>query len=107
MAAAGALAQQVGTAPACIALGLSRASFYRQLAPVHGPAPARPRPARALTDLERQTILAHLYSDRFQNHSPVEVCATLLDRRVSTTLRQSAKEFSEYSFLKNPMRRVC
>ena len=79
MAAAGALAQQVGTAPACIALGLSRASFYRQLAPVHGPAPARPRPARALTDLERQTILAHLYSDRFQNHSPVEVCATLLD----------------------------
>jgi putative transposase len=79
MAAAGALALQVGTAPACIALGVSRASFYRQLAPVHGPAPARPRPARALTDLERQTILAHLYSDRFQNHSPVEVCATLLD----------------------------
>jgi hypothetical protein len=28
-------------------------------------------------------------------------------RRVSTTLRQSAKEFSEYSFLENPMRRVC
>ena len=30
-----------------------------------------------------------------------------VDRRVSTTLRQSAKEFSEYSFLENPMRRVC
>jgi putative transposase len=79
MAAAGALALQVGTAPACIALGVSRASFYRQLAPVHGPAPARTKPIRALTDLERQTILAHLYSDRFQNHSPVEVCAALLD----------------------------
>lgn len=79
MAAAGALALQVGTAPACIALGVSRASFYRQLAPVHGPALARPRPVRALTDLERQAILAHLYSDRFQNHSPAEVCATLLD----------------------------
>jgi hypothetical protein len=31
----------------------------------------------------------------------------LVSRRVSTTLRQSAKEFSEYSFLENPMRRVC
>lgn len=33
--------------------------------------------------------------------------AILARRRVSTTLRQSAKEFSEYSFLENPMRRVC
>jgi type I restriction enzyme S subunit len=32
---------------------------------------------------------------------------SVLKRRVSTTLRQSAKEFSEYSFLENPMRRVC
>jgi len=79
MAAAGALALQVGTAPACLALGVSRASFYRQLAPVHGPAPARPRPARALTNPEREAILAHLYSDRFQDQSPMEVCATLLD----------------------------
>ena len=79
MASAGALALQVGTAPACIALGVSRASFYRHLAPVHGPAPARPRPSRALTDSERETVLEHLYSDRFQNQSPVEVCATLLD----------------------------
>ena len=69
----------MGTAPACSALGVSRASFYRNLRPVHGPAPARPRPARALTDAEQETILAHLYSDRFQNHSPMEVGATLLD----------------------------
>jgi hypothetical protein len=33
--------------------------------------------------------------------------ASRAGRRVSTTLRQSAKEFSEYSFLENPMRRVC
>lgn len=79
MAAAGELALQVGTAPACLALGVSRASFYRQLAPVHGPAPARPRPARALTNPEREAVLAHLYSDRFQDQSPMEVCATLLD----------------------------
>jgi hypothetical protein len=37
-------------------------------------------------------------------HLAEEVLAV---RRVSTTLRQSAKEFSEYSFLENPMRRVC
>jgi len=79
MVSAGALAQQVGIAPACLALGVSRASFYRNLAPVHGPAPARPRPPRGLSDSERETVLAHLYSERFQNHSPVEVCATLLD----------------------------
>ena len=79
MDSAGALAQQVGIAPACLALGVSRASFYRHAAPVHGPAPARPKPIRALTDSERETVLAHLYSDRFQNQSPVEVCATLLD----------------------------
>ena len=79
MTTAGTLALQVGTAPACIALGVSRASFYRNLAPVHGPAPARPRPTRALTDSERETVLAHLYSDRFQNLSPMEVYTTLLD----------------------------
>jgi putative transposase len=69
----------VGIAPACLALGVSRASLYRNLSPVHGPAAARPRPARALSDSERETVLTHLYSERFQNHSPVEVCATLLD----------------------------
>ena len=73
------LAGQVGTAPACLALGVSRASFYRKLAPLHGPAPARRRPARALATEERQAVLDHLYSPRFQNQAPIAVCATLLD----------------------------
>lgn len=73
------LANDVGIAPACSALGIPRASFYRKLAPMHGPAPARPRPARALSDSERKTVLAYLYSPRFQNHAPMEVFATLLD----------------------------
>ena len=73
------LAAQVGISPACAALGMPRASFYRNRAPVHGPAPARPRPARSLTSSERETIFAQLHSERFQNHSPIEVAATLLD----------------------------
>ena len=44
MAATGELAALVGIAPACSALGVPRASFYRNLAPPSGPAPARPRP---------------------------------------------------------------
>lgn len=79
MAATAAVALQVGTAPACIALGVSRATFYRNLAPMFGPAPARRRPVRALATIERKAILDHLYSPRFQNQAPVAVCATLLD----------------------------
>jgi putative transposase len=79
MTATAALALQVGAAPACIALGVSRASFYRNLAPMHGPAPARRRPVRALASIERKAILDHLYSPRFQNQAPIAVCATLLD----------------------------
>lgn len=79
MASAVALALQVGTAPACIALGVSRASFYRKLAPVHGPAPARPSPARTLAASERKAVLDHLYHARFQNQAPLAVYATLLD----------------------------
>jgi putative transposase len=73
------LAAQVGTASACTALGFPRASFYRRLAPLHGPARARPKPARALADSEREAVLTHLHSERFQNHSPLQVHATLLD----------------------------
>ena len=79
MAAAVTLAQQVGTLPACAALDIPRASFYRHLAPMHGPAPARPAPVRALAPAEREIVLAHLHSPRFQDHSPIEVAATLLD----------------------------
>ena len=79
MAGAGELAALVGIAPACAALGVPRASFYRNLAPRPGPAPARPRPARALTKSEEDAVLAHLYGPRFRDQSPMEICATLLD----------------------------
>jgi len=70
----------VGTAPACRALGASRASLYRRRTPP-GPAPPRPRPAsaRALSENERRAVLAELHSERFVDCSPAQVWATLLD----------------------------
>ena len=79
MAAAIGLAKQVGATRACEGLGIPRASFYRHLALVHGPRPKRPKPVRALTTGEREAVLAHLHSERFQDQSPVEVAAVLLD----------------------------
>lgn len=79
MASAQELASLVGIAPACAALGLPRASFYRNLAPRYGPTEARPRPARGLTKSEQVAVLAHLHSPRFRDLSPVAVHATLLD----------------------------
>lgn len=79
MEAATALALQVGTRPACVALGVPRATFYRRLAPFYGPRPTPARPARGLSDSERETVLAQLNSARFRDQSPAEVAATLLD----------------------------
>jgi len=70
----------VGTAPACRALGASRASVYRRRCP---PVPRTPKPrampARALSDAERQTVLELLHGERFVDSSPAQVWATLLD----------------------------
>ena len=68
------------------ALGLSRATAYRRRGRrTGGPAciPAarrpRPRPARALSDAERAEVLRVLHSERFCDHAPAEVYATVLD----------------------------
>jgi len=70
----------VGTAPACRALGASRASLYRRRTSP-GPAPRRPRsaPARALSGAERDAVLEQLRSKRFVDCSPAAVWASLLD----------------------------
>ena len=82
------LAPTVGVAAACDVLGVARASFYRQrpiLGPSAAPAPApalppeRPTPARALSPVERASVLAVLHEERFQDRSPAAVQATLLD----------------------------
>ena len=73
------LASQVGVAPACRALGVPRASFYRRQRPAPGHQQPRPTPARALRASERAHVLDVLASPRFVDRSPAEVVATLLD----------------------------
>ncbi len=79
MIAAKELALQVGVAPACGALGVSRATFYRRTRPTPGHQQPRPRPARALSQEERERVVEVLSSERFVDRSPAEVFATLLD----------------------------
>lgn len=72
------LGPRLGIAPTCQALGLPRATYYRQQQP---PAAARARtpPPRTLAPAERQAVLAVLHEDRFVDVAPAEVVATLLD----------------------------
>jgi len=72
------LSLAVGTARACDALGLPRASFYRGLQP-QAPARKRPTPERALSAAERQVVLDTLHCEPFVDKAPAEVWATLLD----------------------------
>jgi len=81
MNAAEKLSPQVGTADACRALGVSRATLYRRR---NRPSPLaldrpRPRQPRSLGDGERQKVLDVLHSDRFVDKAPATVYATLLD----------------------------
>ena len=73
------LAVQVGVAPACQALGLSRATFYRRQRSTPGHQQPRPTPARALCEAEREQVLDVLAGPRFVDRAPAEVVATLLD----------------------------
>jgi putative transposase len=70
----------IGTRPACCALGASPATVYRRRRPPEPRPPrSRPAPARALSEPEREAVLAELHSERFVDSSPEEVYATLLD----------------------------
>ncbi len=83
-----ALAPSVGIVPLCRALSIPRASWYRHAhvdAPtseVRSPAESRRTSPRALGADERQAILDVLHSARFQDRSPTEVYATLLDEGI-------------------------
>ncbi len=73
------LSPLVGTMAACQALNLSRSSHYRNRLPRLSTAKPRRKVARALLASERQTALAYLHEERFQNCAPAAVYATLLD----------------------------
>jgi len=70
----------IGTRPACRALGAPPATIYRRRRPRESRPPRpRPAPARALSEPEREAVLAELHSERFVDCSPAQVWATLLD----------------------------
>jgi len=73
------LAGAIGVAPACESMGVTRSTLYYQRRDPKQEAKPRPKPARALTDGERQKVLDELHDDRFVDKSPGEVWATLLD----------------------------
>ena len=79
MAIAREVGPELGVVAVCTALGLARATYYRQLEPpMHGPAPKRLSP-RELAVGEKTAVLAVLHEDRFVDLAPAEVYATLLD----------------------------
>ena len=84
MAAVKELAPVTGTAPACRALGVPRASLYRSTKSrqAHPALARRPKPKRSLSDLERQGVLDVMHSERFVDQTPAEAYATLLDEGV-------------------------
>jgi putative transposase len=81
MDAAEKLAPEVGTAEACRALGVARATLYRRRNPPQPKAEERPRrrQPRALSQRERQDVLDVLHCDRFVDKAPAAVYAALLD----------------------------
>lgn len=81
MAAVDQLSPLVGVKPACQALAVPRATWYRRRSRRLSPRPAAgPRfSPRALTEAEQQAVLRCLHEDRFQDASPAQVYAALLD----------------------------
>jgi len=76
------LTPEVGTKPACAAVGRNRARVYRLRARRRmSPAvpPKRPSPPRTLKAEERQQVLEVLHSEKFVDKAPQEVYAALLD----------------------------
>lgn len=78
MQSAAQLGHQVGVARACRTLSVPRSSLYRSQQPQPTAKP-RPTPARALSPEERDEVRQVLNSERFQDSSPRQVYATLLD----------------------------
>jgi len=72
---------EIGPLAACEAMGVSRATFYREQKP-KGPSAPRPASSRALSDEERQAVLAICHTEEFVNRPPATIHATLADRGV-------------------------
>lgn len=82
MSAVQEISSQVGTAAACEALGVSRATVYRRRCPPPAKEQENPRPSshRKLHPEERQAVLAALNSEEFVDMAPAAIHAALLDQ---------------------------
>jgi putative transposase len=74
------LAQKVGIRPACNALDVSRAGFYRWQHP-HEKEPLCRLSPLALSSGERNEVLDILHAERFIDKAPREIYAALLDEK--------------------------
>jgi len=73
---------EIEALPACLAIGVARATFYRYRGNLDGsPTPALDRQpqARSLSSFERKTVLDLLTSERFADDPPRQIWAALLD----------------------------
>ena len=76
------LAKEVGILSSCKSLGVPRATYYRVHAKTTQSKTLKNRvikPPLALTEVEKETIIALMHSERFVDKSPHEIYAILLD----------------------------
>lgn len=74
------LSNDVGRKPACDALGVPRATFYRHInRNTSRDLDVRSNPPLALSLSEKQKVIDILHSERFQDKTPYDIYATLLD----------------------------
>lgn len=82
MSAAIQASSELEALPACLAIGMARATFYRYRTNIDGSQTRAldcPPPARSLSSLERKGVLDLLTSERFADDAPRQIWAALLD----------------------------
>jgi putative transposase len=81
MAAVEELSSLIGVRRACQDLSVPRSGVYRRRPRRLSPPPVRAlrSSARRLKEEEKSTVLAYLHEERFQDCSPAQVYASLLD----------------------------
>ena len=111
MSACAELATVTGVTEACRILKIPRSSLYRLRKPVAKvPKPQRERtkPPRALANGEKEEVRSVLNSERFQDQSPRQVYATLLDEGVYhchwRTMYRILDEYQEVRERRNQLR---
>jgi putative transposase len=100
------LACEVGIRPACDALDVSRAGFYRWQHPQEKEPSCRLSPL-ALSFEERHDVLDTLHAERFIDKAPREIYATLLDeKRYLCSVRTMYRILEEEGELKERRKQV-